>query len=162
MFFTLGHLATLQNAAILFGTDFNNQFSSGLDEDVLGDRFRSFASNCLALSGCPCDRNQPMCTLPGSLMFQSNLLGMTKPAQESCGIPGDIGQICSWKPSASVLVWTAFQSLGILPGILQFSSRDMASAIIRVTYILISQIPVFKKLSLSANLELCASYMCCQ
>lgn len=123
-----------------------------MDEDVLGDKLRSFASNCLALAQCPCDTNQSMCILPQSLMFQSNLPRNL----------GDIGQICPWKPSVSVPGKAAFHSLGILPGIFQFSSRDMASAIIRVTYILISQMTGLKKLSLSANLELCVSNMCCQ
>lgn len=66
------------------------------------------------------------------------------------------------KPSDSAPGWTAFQSLGTLPGIFQFSSRDTASAITIVTCILISQMSVLKKLSESANLELCASYICCR
>lgn len=87
------------------------EFSSGLDEDVLGDRFRSFAYSCLALAKCQCGTNQTMCIFPGFLMLQRNLLGMVKSAQESCEILGDIGQICPWKPSVSVPGRTALESL---------------------------------------------------
>lgn len=62
-----------------------------MDEGVLGDRFRSFAYSCLALAKCQCATNQSMCIFPGFLMFQSNLLGMVKSAQESCETLGHIG-----------------------------------------------------------------------
>lgn len=160
IFFSLVHLATLQNAAVSLGTDFyNRSFLLGWMK-MLG--FRSFASNCLALAQRPWDTNQSMWVLPGSLMFWSNLLGMVKSAQEPCRILGDIGQSCPWKACDSVPGWTAFQSLGMLPGIFQFSDRNTASATIGVAYILTSQMPELKKLFLSANLELCASCICCQ
>ena len=107
---------------------------------MLGDRFRS----CLGLAQCSSGTKQPMSILTGSLTLKSNLLGMAICVQKPCKVLGETGQICPWKNSDSVPGWATFQSLGTLPDIFQFSSRDMAFAITRVIYILISQMPVLK------------------
>lgn len=125
---------------------------------MLGDRFRS----CLGLTLCSSCNKEPMSILTGSLALKSNLLGVASCAQKPCKVLGEIGQICPLKHSDNVPGWATFQSLGTLADIFQFSSSDMAFAITRVIYILISQMPVLKSYLYQQSLELCASYICCQ